>query len=233
MELQVLSGGAAQGLVTALASQFKAETGCDIAGTFGAVGAMRDKILGGARADLLILTAALIAELTLTGHVVAGSAADIGVVRTAIAVRAGDALPPVGDAGALRTALLRADAIYFPDPRLATAGIHFSKVLDQLDIGRDVIMRLRPYPNGATAMRALAGARGESPIGCTQATEIISTPGVALVGALPQQFELATVYTAGVGARAALPDEARRLAAMLSGETSRAERDRVGFESLS
>ena len=149
MELQVLSGGAAQGLVTALASQFKAETGCDIAGTFGAVGAMRDKLLGGARADLLILTAALIAELTLTGHVVAGSAADIGVVRTAIAVRAGDALPPVGDAGALRTALLRADAIYFPDPRLATAGIHFSKILDALGIGRDVIMRLRPYPNGA------------------------------------------------------------------------------------
>jgi len=94
-------------------------------------------------------------------------------------------------------------------------------------------MRLRPYPNGATAMRALAGARGESPIGCTQATEIISTPGVALVGALPQQFELATVYTAGVGARAALPDEARRLAAMLSGETSRAVRERVGFEALS
>ena len=99
---------------------------------------------------------------------VAGSAADIGVVRTAIAVRAGDPLPPVGDAAALRAALLRADAIYFPDPKLATAGIHFSKVLDRLGIGRDVIMRLRPYPNGATAMRALAGARGESPIGCTQ-----------------------------------------------------------------
>ena len=59
-------------------------------------------------------------------------------------------------------------------------------------------MRLRPYPNGATAMRALAGARRTSPIGCTQVTEILNTPGVALVGPLPKQFELATVYTAGV-----------------------------------
>jgi molybdate transport system substrate-binding protein len=232
MQLQVLSGGAAQGLVTALAPQFKAETGCDIVGTFGAVGAMRDKLLGGAPADLLILTAALIAELTRTDHVVAGSAADIGVVHTAIAVRAGHPLPPVGDAAALRSALLWADAIYFPDPTLATAGIHFSKVLDALGIGRDVIMRLRPYPNGATAMRALAGARSESPIGCTQVTEILSTPGVTLVGPLPKQFELATVYTAGVCTRAARPDQARRLAALLGGEASRDVREQVGFERL-
>jgi molybdate transport system substrate-binding protein len=232
MQLQVLSGGAAQGLVAALASQFKAETGCDIAGTFGAVGAMRDAFLGGAPADLLILTAALIAELTRTGHVAAASAADIGVVRTAIAVRAGDPLPPVGDAAALRSALLAADAIYFPDPKLATAGIHFSKVLDGLGIGRAVIMRQRPYPNGATAMRALAGARSESPIGCTQVTEILNTPGVTLVGPLPKQFELATVYTAGVCTRATLPDQARQLAALLGGEAARAVRERAGFEAL-
>jgi molybdate transport system substrate-binding protein len=232
MQLQVLSGGAAQGLVAALASQFKAETGCDIVGTFGAVGAMRDALLAGAPADLLILTAALIAELTRAGHVTAGSAADIGVVRTAIAMRAGDRAPPVGDAAALRSALLGADAIYFPDPTLATAGIHFSKVLDALGIGRDVVMRLRPYPNGATAMRALAGARSDSPIGCTQVTEILNTPGVTLVGPLPKEFELATVYTAGVCTRAAMPDQARRLAALLSGEASRAVRERAGFEAL-
>ena len=46
-KLAILSGGAAQGLVAALAAQFKAETGCEIDGTFGAVGAMRDKLLSG------------------------------------------------------------------------------------------------------------------------------------------------------------------------------------------
>ena len=141
-------------------------------------------------------------------------------------------LPPIGDAAALRSALLGADAIYFPDPTLATAGIHFSKVLDALGIGRAVIMRLRPYPNGATAMRALAGSRGESPIGCTQVTEILNTPGVTLVGPLPKQFELATVYTAGVAMDAALPGEARRLVASLSGEGARAMRERAGFEPI-
>ena len=159
MKLTILSGGAANGLVSALSSQFKAETGADIDGTFGAVGAMRDKLVGGASADLLILTSALIAELTKAGHVVAGSAADLGAVATGVAVRSGDPAPAIGDADALRAALRAADGIYFPDPRLATAGIHFAKVLERLGIAEEVAPRLRTFPNGQTAMAALAAQR--------------------------------------------------------------------------
>jgi molybdate transport system substrate-binding protein len=229
MQLKLLSGGAAQGLVGALAPRFKADTGCDIEGTFGAVGAMREKLVGGAAADLLILTRALIQGLTSEGHVVAGSAVDVGTVLTAVAVRSGDPSPPVGDAAALRAALLAADAIYFPDPKLATAGIHFARVLGQLGIATEAADRLKTFPNGATAMRALAAATAERPIGCTQVTEIVATPGVTLVAPLPQGFELATVYTAGVCTRAELPEQARALAAMLAGREALAARTRAGF----
>ena len=98
MSLRILSGGAAQGLVGAVAPQFEAETGCSIGGTFGAVGAMRDKLLTGEPADLLILTRALIDDLARAGHVVAGSAVDVGTLATAVAVRSGDPAPAVGDA---------------------------------------------------------------------------------------------------------------------------------------
>jgi molybdate transport system substrate-binding protein len=230
VKLAILSGGAAQGLVTALADRFKAETGCEIAGTFGAVGAMRDKLLAGAPADLLILTRALIEELTRSGYVVPGSAADLGVVRTGVAVRGHDPAPPIGDAAALRSALLAADAIYFPDPKLATAGIHFAKVLDALGIADEVATRLRPFPNGAAAMQALARATAAHPIGCTQVTEILNTPGVTLVGPLPEQFELATVYIAGVCTRATLPQQARQLATLLGADAGRTAREKTGFE---
>ena len=215
--LRLLSGGAAQGLVGALAPAFVAETGCRIEGEFGAVGAMAAKLRAGALTDLLILTAALIAELTREGRVVEGSAADVGTVLTAVAVRAGDA------------ALLAADVIYFPDPRQATAGIHFAKVLDRLGIGEAVAARLQQFPNGATAMHALAASRSARPIGCTQITEMLSTPGVAVAGALPAGFELATIYTAAVAANAAEPEQARRLAALLTSEAAREARARAGF----
>jgi molybdate transport system substrate-binding protein len=230
MRLTILSGGAAQALVRELASQFKLETGCDIEGTYGAVGAMREKLVAGAPTDLLILTAALIGELARAGHVRPGSIADIGVVRTAVAVRAGDALPPIADAAALRAALLAADAIYYPDPALATAGIHFAGVIETLGLAAALGPRLLAFPNGATAMRALAGSVAANPIGCTQTTEIVATPGVALVGPLPHELGLATVYTAGVCTRAALPEQAARLAAILTGPQARGVRLSCGFE---
>jgi molybdate transport system substrate-binding protein len=228
-KLTILSGGAAQGLVGALAAEFKAQSGCEIDGTFGAVGAMRDKLLSGTPTDLLILTRALIGELGAQGLVAAGSAADIGTVQTAVAVRSGEPLPDVGNAAGLRAALLAADAIYFPDPKLATAGIHFARVIERLGIAADVASRIKTYPNGATAMRELAAARGGRPIGCTQVTEILSTPGAQLVAPLPEGFELATVYTAGVCKRATLPEQAHAFATLLAGDAARAARERAGF----
>jgi molybdate transport system substrate-binding protein len=230
VQLTILGGGAAQGLVEALRDRCKVEIGCEIAGTFGAVGAMRDKLIGGAPADLLILTSALIGELATAGHVMSNSARDIGIVRTAVALRAGDLVPPVGDAGALRAALLAADEIHCPDTKLATAGIHFAKVLDRLGITDVIAARLRAHPNGMTAMRALAGSQAKRPIGCTQVTEILSIPGISLAGPLPKAFELATVYTTGVCTRARLAEEARRFAALLAADDTHPIRQRVGFE---
>ena len=135
MQLILLSGGAAEGLVRELRREFQISTGCVIVGTFGAVGAMQEKLLAGAPADLVLFTSPLIAELTRSGHVRSGSAVDIGLVHTGLAVRAGDPTPPVADARALCAALLAADAIHFPDPKLATAGIHFAKVT-RADVAR-------------------------------------------------------------------------------------------------
>jgi molybdate transport system substrate-binding protein len=194
---------------------------------------MRERLFAGEHADLLILTCALIAELTRSGHVTAGSAVDIGRVYTAVAVRVGDGLPAVGSADELRAALLAADAIHFPDPKQATAGIHFAVVLDRLGIAREVAARLRPHPNGAAAMRALAQSKAARPVGCTQVTEILATPGVTLVAPLPEGCELATTYTAAVCTKAAVPHEARRLAALLGGDVTRQARARAGFQPLS
>jgi molybdate transport system substrate-binding protein len=199
--LQILSGGAAQGLVAALAPSFKALTGLDIAGAFGAVGAMADELRAGTPADIVVLTAAKIAELAGENLVVTASIADIGLVETALAIRAGDPELTVNDAAELRAALLAADEIFVPDTKTSTAGIHVAKVLQQLGIAGEVADRLRIFPNGATAMRRLAQSDAARPLGCTQSTEIISTKGVLLTGSLPKGCELSTMYTAAVATR--------------------------------
>lgn len=230
MPLHILSGGAAQGLVQSVADAFKAASGLEIAGTFGAVGAMREKLVAGAPADLLILTAGMIADLERAGHVTPGTAVPLGVVRTGVAVRAGDPAPAVATSAELKSALAAADGIFFPDPKLATAGIHFAKVLSSLGVATEHNATLKTYPNGATAMRELGQSTLKRPIGCTQVTEILNTPSVRLVGLLPKEFELATVYTAAVAARAQHADAARQLAQILISDAAKPHRDRLGFE---
>lgn len=220
MRLTVFSAGAAQSLVSALAAQEEIE----LEASFGAVGAMQKKLLEGGVCDVVILTQALIAELGSAGRLIAQ--ADLGIVRTAIAVRRGDSPPEVFSEGALRNALAAVDGIYFPDPKNSTAGIHFAKVLDKLGIREN----LRPYPNGATAMREMVNSREARVIGCTQATEITNTPGARLVAPLPAQFQLATTYSAGVCAEAPHPGAAHRFLALLAGEDSRELRRSLGFE---
>ena len=217
--LRILSGGAAHGLVERIRPAFEAETGCTIDGTFSAVGAMRDRLLAGEPADVMILSRALIDELASSGHVVAASVTDVATVATAIAVRHRDPLPDVGTADALRRALAAADEIHFPDPAQATAGIHFAGVIRKLGLAEQVASRVRLGPNGATAMRALAASTARRPIGCTQETEIRATPGVALVAPLPPGCDLVTTYTAAITARSQAPAEAAALVAALVKET--------------
>lgn len=226
--IRLLSGGAAQGLVSSVSPQLSA-MGHEVDGMFGAVGAMRAALSEGRPADLVILTAAIVGELAAAGSVLRDSVADLGDVETAIAVREGDEPPAVADKEALRAALLAADAIYFPDPKLATAGIHFAGVLDRLGIADAVGDRLRTFPNGATAMAALARAPEKRPIGCTQVTEIKATPGARLVASLPAGFGLKTRYTGAVTTSAGEAEAARMLLQVLTSDASAAARRQAGF----
>ena len=227
--LNILSGGAAQGFVASLASKFKELTGFEIAGEFGAVGAMADKLRKGTPADIVILTLKMIVDLANENLIIGDSISNLGRVETAIAVRAGDSLVTVKDAAGLREAFVAADAIFIPDTKASTAGIHVAKVLQQLDIADEVAARLRIFPNGATAMRHLAASDAVRPIGCTQSTEIISTPGVTLSGSLPPGCDLATMYTAAVATGAANAGPAQSLIGLLTNANQRELRERAGF----
>lgn len=228
-QVNILSGGAAHGLVASLASSFKASTGFDIAGEFGAVGGMADKLRNGVATDIVILTKALVAKLAEEKLVVPSSITDVGLVETALAVRSGGPKVTVRNADDLRAAFLAADAIFVPDIKASTAGIHVAKVLTQFGIADEVAGRLKIYPNGATAMGELAASNAKRPIGCTQSTEIIATKGVELAGSLPKGCELATMYTAGVSTSATHAGEAEALIKLLTSREAREQRAHAGF----
>lgn len=227
--IHLMSGGAAQGLVTALKPAIEQITDTQLSCTFGAVGLMKQKLLEGAPCDVVILTAALIEQLSASGHVLAGSARHLGPVKTGVAVKHGTPWPQVETAEQLKAAMLAATGIYIPDPQLATAGIHFMKVLTGLGIAGTVASKLRPYPNGNAAMNAMAACDDPHVIGATQVTEILITPGIDLVANLPLEFELATMYTAGVRSTSTCAAQAQAMIDLLTSPEQAALRANGGF----
>ncbi len=231
MDVYLLSGGAAAGLVNPLKAEFEAQHGCTLHGTFSAVGAMKEALLRGTPCDVVILSQALVQGLIDSGHVKAGSLRALGVVKTGIAVKHGTQHPAIATRADLQAAFRAAEGIYFPDPKLATAGIHFFQVLQTLGLDTELADRFLTFPNGATAMKAMAQATGQV-IGCTQVTEIKYTEGVDLVGVLPQEFELATVYALGISTQSQQPGLAQALSDALTDSSTQALRLAGGFELL-
>ncbi len=226
--VHLLSAGAAKGLVLALQPDFERGSGLQLASTFGAVGAMREQLEAGAPCDAIVLTRSMVDALAAAGRTVADSVRDIGWVHTGVAVPQGAAAPAVADAAALRALLQSARAIYLPDPERATAGIHALKVLRELQQAQPE--RLRLHANGAAAMAAMARAADAASVGITQVSEILYTPGLQLLGALPPPFALATLYSAAVVKGASQAEAAASLLALLSAPARASLRQQSGFE---
>lgn len=227
--MNILSAGAAKGLLHTIAASEE----IDLQGEFGAVGVIRERLLAGAACDVIILTAAMIAELAAAGLVDATSVVALGKVHTGVALLSAAAPMKMDGVESLRTLCSNASRLYFPDPVRATAGIHCMKVLIALGLAETHHQRFATYANGATAMRAMVDAGDVNAVGITQCSEILYTEGVQYVGALPDPYELATVYSAAIPNRADNVDHAKRLLLALSSPRFERVRRDAGFMALS
>ena len=228
--LNIISAGAAQAVVTQIAEKFQRESGNLINAAYGAVGAMKERVVSGEPADVIVLTATLIDELVQQGLVVPGSRVDLGKVGTGVAVRAGTPLPDVRDARVLCGNMLAATKIVCPDPAVATAGKVVLQALGELGITDQVKPRLQYFPNGHAAMMHLAQSTGMLEMGITQITEIVANQGVTLAGPLPAELQNIAVYSVGLAARSAHPERSREFIRRLTGFNAQAVLSAAGFD---
>ena len=198
--LNIFCAGAAQSVVSELAAALEKEGSHVVVAQYGAVHALKARIVAGDPADVVILTDRLIDELIDGGLVVAGSRADLGAVPTGVAVRRDEPVPDIGSADRLRSALLKAERIVCPDPAIASAGRALLDALTRLGILEAVRTRLLYCPSGYAAVARLAAAGRAGELGVMQLTEILAHRTVALAGTLPPELQPAVaVYAAGLG----------------------------------
>jgi molybdate transport system substrate-binding protein len=228
--LRLLAAGATEASVREEIGIFEAQHGLTVEYSFGAVGALRDKVLAGEPADVVIVTPAIITMLEAQQLVRAGSRVDLGRIGGGLAVKAGTAAPAIATAEQLKQALLDADEVHYADPATATAGAALMRIVDSLGIGDQVRMKGKIASGGKEAMQNMSRSTAQRAIGATQISEILSVPEVKLVGEYPAELQVKTTYSAIIPARSERLDDAQKLVEFFVGPDFQARLGRSGFE---
>ena len=204
-ELQVTAAGAYEHVINALAPGFDTPIRLTVTNAGGVI----KRLEGREPADVVLTSAAGIAQLVAAGLADGATQTEIARVGLGIAVRDALPLPDLGNAMAVRAALLSATRVAFIDPNGGgTSGPLIAKLFESLDVARQMNETGVLSKTGKDVVRAVVS--GEATLGLTQATELIGAKGVQFAGYLPPEVQVVSVYSGAVSTYAKAPEAAHR-----------------------
>jgi molybdate transport system substrate-binding protein len=207
--LRVLSTLAVMGAMRELGAQYESETGISVEADFSPTVALLQRLRGGEKADIAILTAQGIDDLTDEGIVRNGTRTDMALSFVGIAVKAGAAKPDIGSVEALKATLLAARSVAYS--KIGASGIFFAGLLERLGIAAEV--RASIVPSGFTAERLVSD---EAELAVQQVSELMMVPGIEVVGPLPPEIQTVATFSGGLLAASPRPEEASALLRFLA-----------------
>jgi molybdate transport system substrate-binding protein len=189
----------------AVAVEVIPQSGLTVEADYASTNMLMEKIGGGETGDLAILSAEAIDDLIDKG-VIAGRRMDLARSCIGVAIRHGMDAPDLSTVEALKAALRKAKAVAYS--RTGISGQYMPALFDKLGIAAEIAPKA-VIPTAGSVGEALA--RGEAEIGLQQVSELLSVPGITVIGPLPDAVQLVTVFSAGVFAAATNPDAAHML----------------------
>lgn len=185
----------------------------------GGVDAAR-RVQAGEAFDVVILASDAIDKLAASGHVRAGSKVDLVHSGVAVAVREGAPVPDLGSEDAVRRAVLAARSLSYST---GPSGVALARLFERWGIAQEIAPRIVQAPPGVPVGTLVA--RGEVELGFQQLSELLHVQGITLVGPLPPEVQITTIFSAGLPV--ATPHAARvrdMLNFMTSDEAAEAKR---------
>ncbi len=208
-EIKVFTARAIATVLDKIGPEFERQTGhkLDVISGFGPI--FMRRINAGEPFDVFVSTPATMEGLFKEGKLIART----NLVRsgTGVAVRAGAPKPDISSVEAFKRALLNAKSIGY----LRVGGV--PQLVDRLGLA-DAIRSKVTIPDTDAVSELVA--KGELELGVVVITQILTTPGVELVGPLPPEIQFYTVFVAGISASSKAPDAARDLLKFLTGPTA-------------
>ena len=204
VSLTGISSMATRQLLAGLADRFQRDTGHRVViHSVGGVNAAR-RVRAGEPFDFVVLARAVMNHLATEGHFSPDDLVDVARSGIAAAVPANQARPSVADEEAVKQAILAARAVCYST---GPSGDHVKRLWDRWGIAAAVTPKAILAPPGVPVASILA--RGEADLGFQQLSELLHSPGVDVLGALPSSIQLVTTFAASVTGLAKYGEEAR------------------------
>jgi len=205
-ELKVIAGGSMTASMNALAAPFEKASGHRLSIHFDSTPNIIARVNSGTPFDVAVVPADVFKNATAKARFVPGPTIDIARVGYGVIVRAGAPKPDISTPDAFKTALLAAPSVAFLPA--SAAGAYVTKVFERLGIAEE--MKAKTKVQAAPGEIAPAVAKGEAELGVFL-TNVLSAPGVELVGPFPGDLQQELVFTSAVAADTKEADAAKAL----------------------
>jgi molybdate transport system substrate-binding protein len=206
-DIQVFTSGAPAAVQKRLAPVFEKATGHTVVITAATLGAIRKRIAGDAKPDVVVLPRAAMMGIDKAGALRPGSVVDLARVGIGVVVKEGAPVPDISTVEALKTTLLNAKSIAHPDPKGGGfTGAHIDRMFERLGIAdaiRPKVVLGYAFTGGVANI-----AKGVAEIGLFNISEIVPIKGVTLVGPLPAEHQNYLVFAGALHVRGASPEPA-------------------------
>lgn len=224
-DLKILSAGALEPAMAALADGFRRSTGYAVRVEFATAAEIRERGRARLSADLVAAPEPLIEELAKANRVVA-KPVPLGRVGLGVVMRTGSPKIDVSTAPALRAALLAAKTVVY---NRASSGQGIEALIMKLGLTEQLASRTVRFPDAESVMRHMM-SEGASAIGfgAPTAISLYTGPQLQYVGPVPPDLQSYTSY-AIISTVAATP-LAQAFLSYLSGAEARALIQTAGVE---
>ncbi len=224
-QVKVLMSGGFSAAYQELLPEFQNSSGITVTTARGASQGDGPNTIGaqlrrGVPADVVIMSRSGLAELVAAGRIVIGSDVDLARVPLGIGVRAGARRPDISTVNSFKEALLHAKSV---GSQSSTTIYLTTKLIPQLRIGSGMAGKLL---NAGPANVA----RGEVEMVLAPVSELVTVPGVDLVGTIPAEIQFVQTFAAAVVKGTKEPDASKRLIAFLASEKATPAIEKTGMK---
>jgi molybdate transport system substrate-binding protein len=214
--MKVLCTNGVKAVTAELFPAVEKATGLTVDVDYASTNMLMDKIVGGETGDLAVLSAEAIDGLIAGGVIQKGTRFDLAKSSIGVAIRRGMVAPDIGTVDALKATLKAAKSVMYS--KTGISGVYMPKLIEKLGLTAEIAPKAK-NPSYGTVGEALA--RGEAEIALQQISELLPVPGIKVVGPLPAEVQLVTVFSAGIFCAATEPRAARMLVERLTTNAAR------------